>query len=338
MKERRSKQMRRPRILVVGSFVMDQIASTAVFPREGQTVLGEAFSKAPGGKGANQSVQAARLGADVTMLGKLGRDANGQEMLRTMKEAGVDTSHVLYDEEKASGCAVIILEQTPGKATKNRIIVIPGSNMTITDEEVAFLKDGIREYDMVMLQLEIPMAVNERVASYAREAGVPVMLNSAPSAPLSDKFLADLTYISPNEHEAADITGIAIDHTEEGIDMAAVREACEALRAKGVSNGLITLGSAGAAMLNENGFFVSPCCNGIDVVDPTAAGDSFVGAFCTAVCCGLPMEDVLKFANYTAALTVSRLGAMPSLPTIGEVLEFMKGRGESIPGLSCLTE
>lgn len=101
MKERRSKQMRRPRILVVGSFVMDQIASTAVFPREGQTVLGESFSKAPGGKGANQAVQAARLGADVTMLGKLGRDANGQEMLRTMKEAGVDTSYVLYDEEKA---------------------------------------------------------------------------------------------------------------------------------------------------------------------------------------------------------------------------------------------
>ncbi|MBQ4020204.1 MAG: hypothetical protein II606_05905 [Erysipelotrichaceae bacterium] len=124
--------MKRPRILVVGSFVMDQIASTVVFPREGQTVLGRSFHKAPGGKGANQAVQASRLGADVTMIGKLGRDANGKEMLDTLHSAGVNTDRVLFDDTCASGCAVIILEETPGKATKNRIIVISGSNMTIS--------------------------------------------------------------------------------------------------------------------------------------------------------------------------------------------------------------
>ncbi len=328
--------MKRPKILVVGSFVMDQIATTAVFPREGQTVLGNSFHKAPGGKGANQAVQASRLGADVTMIGKLGRDSNGQEMLDTLRAAGVYTDHVIYDDECASGCAVIILEEEPGKATKNRIIVISGSNMTIKPEEVEFLKDSIGSYDLVMMQLEIPMKINEQIARLASEAGVPTMLNSAPSAPLSDGFLADLTFISPNEHEASDLTGIPISHTDDGIDMFAVRSACEALRAKGVRNVLITLGSGGAALLNDDGFYISPCCEGIDVVDPTAAGDSFVGAFCTSVCAGLPFDKALSFANHTAALTVTKLGAMPSLPLISEVKEFMTKRGTWISDLDIL--
>ena len=211
--------MAKPKILVVGSFVMDQIATTEVFPREGQTVLGGTFSKAPGGKGANQAVQMARLGADVTMVGKLGHDSNGEEMIRTCKEAGICTDYVLYDDKLPSGCSVIILEEAPGKQTVNRIIVLSGSNMSITPEDVAFLKEQIAQYDLVVLQLEIPMEINELVAQYAYDKGVPVMLNSAPSAPLSDQLLSHLTYISPNEHEAYDMVGIKISHSGKEVNM-----------------------------------------------------------------------------------------------------------------------
>lgn len=327
---------KRPKILVVGSFVMDQIAITEVVPREGQTVLGKTFQKAPGGKGANQAVQAARLGSDVTMVGKLGHDANGEEMIKVCKEAGINVSHVLYDDELASGCAVIILQEKPGEGRQNRILVIPGTNMAITPEDVAFLKEDVKNYDIVILQLEIPMEINEIVAKYAYDAGVPVMLNSAPSAPLSDELLACLTFISPNETEIEDMTGVHIEHVGNDVNMDDVRKAAGILRGKGVKNVLVTMGSAGAFLINDDGEFYGPCATGVKVADPTAAGDSFVGAFCSGVCCGWDMETVIRFANHTAAITVSRMGAMPSLPTLDMVEAGMKERGLEVPDTSAL--
>lgn len=329
--------MRAPKILVVGSLVMDQTAYTGIFPREGQTVLGDRFEKAPGGKGANQAAQAALLGADVTMFGKLGRDTNGKEMAVACREKGICTDNIAYDDTVASGCSVIVVEEAQGKSSANRIIVIPGANMSIRDEDVEFLREKIAEYDLVMLQLEIPMAINERVAGFAKAKGVPVMLNSAPSAPLSDSFLKNLTYISPNEHEAEDMTGIHIAHEDGGFcDIGAARGAAEALRAKGVANVIITLGSAGAVLLNDSGFYHSPCVEGIKAVDPTAAGDSFVGAFCTGLCCGWDMNDILSFANHTAAITVSRSGAMPSLPRLHEVSAYMMEKTGRVPDTTML--
>ena len=329
--------MAKPKILVVGSFVMDQIATTEVFPREGQTVLGGTFTKAPGGKGANQAVQMARLGADVTMVGKLGRDSNGEDMIRTCQEAGIHTEYVLYDEELPTGCSVIILEEAPGKQTVNRIIVLSGSNMSITPDDIAFLKEKIADYDLVVLQLEIPMEINELVAAYAYEKGVPVMLNSAPSAPLSDELLSHLTYISPNEHEAYDMVGIRISHSGKDVNMEEAKAATAALKAKGVKNVLITLGESGAVLDTEkDGFFYSPCVDGIMAVDPTAAGDSFVGALSVGLCCGWGYEETLRFANHTAGLTVSAMGAMPSLPTLEKVEAFLKEKTGSAPDVSVL--
>ena len=329
--------MKKPKILVVGSFVMDQIATTSVFPREGQTVLGGTFTKAPGGKGANQAVQMARLGADVTMVGKLGHDSNGEEMVKTCQEAGIHTEHVLYDDTLPSGCSVIILEEAPGKQTVNRIIVLSGSNMSITPEDVAFLKEKIAEYDLVVLQLEIPMEINELVAQYAYDKGVPVMLNSAPSAPLSDSFLSHLTYISPNEHEAFDMVGIRVEHEGRRGNEESARAATKALKAKGVKNVLITLGEAGAILDTEkDGVFLSPCADNITAVDPTAAGDSFVGALCVGLGCGWGYEETLRFANHTAALTVSAMGAMPSLPRLEAVEAFLMERFGQIPDTSAL--
>ena len=135
-------------------------------PGEGETVLGKTFHKAPGGKGANQAVQAARLGADVTMVGKLGRDTNGEELLKACREAGIHTEHVIYDEKLASGCAVIILEEKEGESAKNRILVIPGTNMSMEKAELEFMEDLIKEYDLLMLQLEIPMEVNEYLENW----------------------------------------------------------------------------------------------------------------------------------------------------------------------------
>lgn len=311
--------MKTPKILVVGSFVMDQIVNTDVFPRQGQTIFAKTFRKAPGGKGANQAVQMARLGADVTLIGKLGRDGNGQEMLSVCKEAGICVDHVCYDDNTASGCAVIILEDKPGQSTENRILVIPGSNMTFKPEDVAFLEDTIDQYDLVVLQLEIPTEINIQVAQYAHKKGVSVMLNSAPSAPLPAELLECLTYISPNEHEAEDLTGIHIHHEGGNVNVDDVKAAAAALQAKGVDQVLITLGSAGAALVKEGKFYHSPAVKGVKAVDPTAAGDSFVGAFCFATCSGMETEDALCFANHTAALTVSKMGAMPSLPMLAEV-------------------
>lgn len=311
--------MKQPNILVVGSFVMDQIVTTDVFPRQGQTVLAKTFRKAPGGKGANQAVQMARLGANVTMCGKLGRDTNGQEMLAVCRQAGINTDYIRYDDHTVSGCAVVILEEQPGKSTENRIMVISGANMTIQPEDVAFLANSIEQYDLVVLQLEIPMDINIQVARYAHRKGVPVMLNSAPSAPLPEELLQCLTYISPNEHEVKDLTGIAIPHDGSRVDMEAAKAAAEALRAKGVDQVLITLGAAGAALLRDGRLYHSSAVQGVRAIDPTAAGDSFVGAFCVATCWGLPVEYALSFANHTAALTVSKMGAMPSLPTLDEV-------------------
>ena len=319
----------KPKILVVGSFVMDQIGITEAIPCEGQTVLGKSFYKAPGGKGANQAVQAARLGAEVTMVGKLGRDANGEEMIRVCKEAGIDVSYVAYDDEAASGCALIILQEKPGEGTQNRILVIPGTNMLITEEDVAFLKNSISSFDMVILQNEIPMQINLTVAKCAYDAGVPVMLNSAPSTHLPEELYGYLTYISPNETEIEDMTGIHIEHEGENVNLKTARQAADALRAKGVKNVLITLGSAGAFLVTEEGEIYTPCATGIKVVDPTAAGDSFVGAFCVGACLGWSLEKILVFANHTAGITVSGMGAMPSLPTLEIVKKDLKKRGIS---------
>lgn len=314
---------KKPKILVVGSFVMDLIVSTEKFPNAGETVLGKSFRTAPGGKGANQAVQAARLGADVTMVGKVGDDDFGKSLIGSAREAGIHTEHVAVSPEASSSVGNVQLEVRGGE-TRNRILVVPGANMTITPEDVAFLKDTIGKYDMAVLQLEIPMEINELVARYAHDKGVPVMLNSAPSAPLSEELLKCLTYISPNEHEAADLTGIPIRKDGKTVNREDVKAAVNALLEKGVKNVVITLGNAGAVVANRDEFVYEPCIDVVEVKDPTAAGDSFVGAFTTAVCAGLNHRDALHFANYTATLTVSRMGAQPSLPKLAEVLELMK--------------
>ena len=315
--------MKRTSMLVVGSINMDLIASTERFPGSGETVFGKRFSTAPGGKGANQAVQLARIGANVTLIGKIGRDAFGKQMLETIGNEGIDTSRIMTDEQEATGTAVILLEEHPNAKTQNRILVLPGTNRKITVEDVAFLQEDIQKYDMVLLQHEVSMEVNYAVARFAKAKNVPVMLNPAPSAIVNSEMLSGLTYISPNEHEAYDLTGIQIRKDGSKVNKDDVREASDVFLKKGVTNVLITLGNAGAAFVNDHDFIISPCIEQMPVVDPTAAGDSFIAAFCAAVSSGMSETEALRFANYTAGITVSRLGAQPSLPRLSEVEEAM---------------
>lgn len=316
--------LKRPKILVVGSFMMDLIASTKRAPQSGETVVGLKFQTAPGGKGANQAVQCARLGAQVTMVGQVGDDAFGKIMTDTAAAAGVDVSHVSVDQNESSGVGHITLEVTEHGA-QNRITVCPGANFTLTVDDVAWLQEEIRNYDMVMMQFELQMEVIETVAQWAKDAGVPVMINPAPAAPMSDKLLSCATYISPNEHEAAILAGHEIN-VDNGINFDDVDIVSNAFQARGVENLIITMGENGSIAAGRNGIHHTQCVKMDHVADPTAAGDSFVAAFCTGLTAGLSQGEALAFASHTAAITVSRMGAMPSLPTVAEVQTLMRER------------
>ena len=315
----------KPRILVVCSFVMDVIATTERIPPSGQTVYGRSFHMAPGGKGANQALQCARLGADVTMMGCVGDDLFGEKLLETPKSAGVDVSHVVVRPGISSGVGHVTLEVTEHTA-QNRIVVIPGANRTLTVDEVSWLQGEISSYDMVLLQLEVPLEVNRAVARWAKDAGVPVMLNPAPATDLDDELLSLVTYLTPNEQEASMETGLPLAADENGPSKDDLQKIAAALWAKGVENVIITLGGSGSAVVRTNDIQYIPCVHMDHVADPTAAGDSFVGALSVGLTAGLSQDQALAFASHTAAITVSRMGAMPSLPTLEEVLTLLKER------------
>ena len=311
-----------PKILVAGSMNMDLIVTTNRFPAEGETVLGCNFNTAPGGKGANQAVQAAKLGAQVDIIGRVGDDLHGQTLLQSVKDQGVGIENVQTDETTPTAVANILIETKADGKSQNRIIVVPGANMALTPVSVSFLKESISEYDMILLQMEIPMDVNEAVIDIAADAGIPVLLNPAPANPIKDKVLQKLTYLVPNETEATVLTGIRIRDEEERICLESAERAAKALLSRGVKNVIITLGDAGAICVAKDSMDYCPSVENIKAVDPTAAGDSFIGAFAVAKCEGMSNYKAMRFACRAAATTVSRKGAQPSLPTKEEVLQF----------------
>lgn len=306
----------KPRILVVGSLVMDLIVTTERFCGAGETVIGKDFSTAPGGKGANQAVQAARLGAEVTMVGKVGNDDFGRRLIGSLRESGVNTDYIFTADGISSSVGNVQIQKN-AQGTENRIIVVPGANFALTKDDVAFLEERIGDYDLVILQHEIPSEVNLSVAAFARAGNVPVMLNPAPSAAIPPEMIPSITFISPNEHEAEDISGVKPE------DRDSVLLAVSRLHSMGFGNVLITLGGNGCVFSDGRDAVFSPAMERVSVVDPTAAGDSFIGAFCTAVAAGVSIRDALVFSNRTAAITVSRMGAQTSLPTLDEVIAGM---------------
>lgn len=320
--------VKKPKILVVGSFMMDLISSAERVPNLGETVIGISFNTASGGKGANQAVQCARLGADVAMLGCVGKDSFGDEMLSAVSASGVDVRRVKRSGEHSSGVGNIQL-QVSEQTAQNRIMVIPGANYDLKTEDMEWLREGIKEFDMLMLQLELSMDVTKFAARCAYEAGVPVMLNPAPACLLDKELLECITYLSPNEHEAALLSGHKLRADDNGVNKEDLKAVAAILKGYGADKIIITLGSNGSAIVNEDAVLCTDCVRMDKVVDPTAAGDSFIAAFCTGVASGLDEPAALRFASYTAAITVCGIGALPSLPELEQVKQLIRDRGDN---------
>ena len=308
---------KRPKILVVGSLMMNQGIETSVIPEEGQTVMGEDIKKSPGGKGANQAVQMARLGADVTLIGKIGRDRDGEELVKVCKEAGVNTEQIIYDDVLPTGSSIVLL----------------GATTQLTVDEIAYLEDEMDKYDLVVLQNAIPMEVNEAIAGYAYKHEVDVVLNPIPAKKLSKELMECVTYLIVNEQAAKSMTGIKIhsdwkrEWTRFNLDEARVVSAV--IRGRGVPTVLITLAEKGVIMNTPERFYYKKAIEDVEMVDPRAAGDAFIGAFCTRICTDDSIGKVLTIANYTAALSIATEGAIESLPTSKQVREYMEQKRDA---------
>jgi ribokinase len=289
-------------------------------PGPGETVTGGQFLMAAGGKGANQAVAAARLGAEVTLLAKVGRDVFGDQAIENFRREGIITDGILRDAENATGVALILVDD----AGENLISVASGANYALTPGEIDQAAERIRAADSLMLQLETPMDAVCRAAEIAADAGVPVVLNPAPAAPLPENLLKYITYLTPNETEAERLTGVAVT------DEASARCAAERLRGSGVKHVIITMGARGAFWVGPDHAALIPTVP-INAVDTTAAGDAFNGGLAWAIGVGMPLKQAVRRACLVGALSATRLGAQPSLPNQEELNRFMKKVSKNTP-------
>ncbi len=298
------------RIVVVGSSNTDMVVQTDRLPLPGETVLGGDLIIAPGGKGANQAVAAARLGAGVAFVARIGRDMFGQEALGNFQREGLDTRYVIQDPDAPSGVALIVV----GPDGQNIIAVAPGANRRLSPADVEAASPAFAEARSVLLQLEIPLETVMAAAKAGRSAGAMVILNPAPapSSPLPDELFAHVDILTPNETEAAVLTGRGTPE-----------EAALALLQKGIRTVIVTLGEAGALVVTGPDQVRRVPGFRVEAVDATAAGDAFNGALAVALARGDSLDAAVRYAHAVAALSVTRLGAQPSLPTANEVEAFL---------------
>ena len=288
------------------------ILRVARVPRPGETLLGGEFSTAAGGKGANQAVAAARSGGRVHFVARLGRDAFGDAALAGFRREGIGVSRVVRDDRHPSGVALIFV----GSDGENSIGVAGGANQQLSVRDVGAARELIAGAALVLLQLETPLETVEAAARLARKAGVAVILNPAPAQQLSNQLLRNVTLLTPNETEATLLTGIRVD------DVASAVRAAEALRRRGPATVIITLGSKGALVATQEGAQLIPG-HKVKAVDTTAAGDVFNGALATRLAEGAALLDAVRFAHGAAAVSVTRPGAQPSIPTRKEITAML---------------
>ncbi|WP_309242062.1 ribokinase [Paenibacillus sp. S150] len=304
-------------IVVIGSLNMDMVVRTERAPQAGETLFGQRFALSPGGKGANQAAAAARLGAEVTMIGRVGRDAFGSELLEVMRQEHIHTQHIVESETQATGVASIVVD---GEG-ENRIIVVPGANIEMGPADIAALEPVLSQADIVVMQLETDILMCEHAAAMAGGHGIPVILNPAPAQELGDDLLQHVTYLTPNETEAGILAGIAVNSIDDA------EQAARILLQKGVQNVIVTLGSKGALVVNKAGSLHIPGFP-VQAVDTVAAGDSFNGALAVQLTGGKTLDEAVRFANAVGALAVGKQGAIPSLPRLPEVERFLKEAAE----------
>ena len=292
-------------ILVVGSLNLDIVLPVPHHPRPGETVLGGEHARHPGGKGANQAVAAARLGASVAMLGRVGEDDEGRLLINALREAGVATDHVLVTGEANSGIALITVDDEG----ENAIVVSPGANSRLTPADVESAAELIKGAAVVLLQLEVPLSTVERAIQLARGT---VILNPAPACELPGALLERVDVLVPNRGELE-----LLAHGE--------RDAVTGARGLGVEQVVVTMGAEGALVVAGDGV-ESIAGHPVGAVDTTAAGDSFCGALAAGLEEGLDLVAGARRANAAAALSTTRRGAQPSLPTRAELDDFLAAR------------
>lgn len=297
------------KVVVVGSLNMDLVARAERLPRGGETLAGDSFFTAPGGKGANQAVAAARLGASVAMIGNVGDDAYGQQLRQALQDEGVDCQAVAICEGVSSGLALIVVDA----ASQNAIVIIAGGNGQLTAESVERFDALLQQAEVVVCQLEVPPATVAWTLARGRELGKTVILNPAPaSGQLPTDWFAHIDYLIPNESEAEALTGLPVT------DLDSARRAAERLREWGAGKVIVTLGAQGALFVSAAGDRHFPA-NRVNAVDTTAAGDTFVGGFAAGLACGLEEGEAIMRGQRAAALSVTRVGAQPSIPHLAEL-------------------
>jgi ribokinase len=302
-----------PQLVVVGSLNMDLVVRAPHLPRPGETILGHDFMTVPGGKGANQTAAAAKLGAIVHMIGRVGGDDFGRALRDNLRVAGADDTYITTEDSAATGIAIIEVEDSG----QNTIVVAPGANAHVTRADVDAARSIIAASRAVIAQLEIPLDTVEYALNAARTARVLTILNPAPAQPLSAELLSRVDLLVPNETEAAQLTGIEVK------DDASAEQAARQLHERGARAVVITLGARGAFALNEHGGRRVPPFR-VTAVDTTAAGDAFVGALATAYAAQPDLDAALRAASAAGALAATKFGAQPSMPTRAELDEFLR--------------
>jgi ribokinase len=296
-------------VAILGVFVADLAFRAGKLPAIGETIVGSGFALGPGGKGSNQAVAAARAGARVTFISRIGSDAFGELALKTWKAEGI-LPRVTQSASAPTGAAFIYVHETRGD---NAIIVVPGAAADLRPTDVEAAADAIRESRVFVTQLEQPADAARRGLEMARSAGSITVFNPAPAAKFDDALFALSDYVVPNETEAEALTGIAVG------DLAAARRAAGALVAKGAGTALITLGERGALFhTRDHSVHVPPFSAG-KVVETTGAGDAFVGGFAAALAAGADPLDAARFGSAAAGISVTRPGTAPAMPRRGEI-------------------
>ena len=300
-------------VLVVGSLNADLVVRAPRFPQPGETISGEDLQVIPGGKGANQAVAAARLGANVSMLGRVGKDNFGDFLLHNLRSNRVDTQFIQRDEA-STGTATIIVDGNG----QNSIVLSAGANGKVSAVDVEHA--SFSDFSLLLLQLEIPIPTVLRAAQRARESGLRVILNPAPAQSLPDELIALADFLIPNETELSLLTGVKVD------DIPSAEQAAHILLGRGVKTVIVTLGSKGALIVNKDaGTHVDTFK--VNVVDTTAAGDAFIGGFANALLENKSLEESVRYGCACGALATTKFGAQPSLPVKEEVESLMPLRG-----------
>jgi len=301
------------KVVVVGSYVVDLMCRTPHLPKPGETVLGGPFKMGPGGKGGNQATAAVRCGSDVTFVTKLGDDLFGREALKHFSAENINTKFIKVDSNLATGAALIAVDDQ----SENSIVVSLGACGKITEEEVLAVEEKVIEADIVLIQLETSIEAVVTTVRLARKHQVPVILNPAPYQEFPREILHDVAYITPNETEAFELSGVEV------IDESSALAAAQKIFKMGVGAVIITLGSKGAFLFTggDTGELVSGFK--VEAIDTTGAGDAFNGGFAHALSTGSSVRKAMIFANAVAALSVTKVGTAPSMPYKHKVNDFI---------------